>query len=127
MEFIQLLQVNMSLGTLLAFESFIGFFLSPVKNLLGILPSLQETILTFLRIEDIFAYNKSTEISESNNEISGKICVDNLDIAYGYDVPILKILLLPLEPGEKGFLNWALVGAENQTLAKKQYAGIGKI
>ena len=54
--------------------------------------------------EDIFAYNKSTEISESNNEISGKICVDNLDIAYGYDVPILKNISFTIEPGEKVFL-----------------------
>lgn len=108
---------NMSLGTLLAFESFIGFFLSPVKNLLGILPSLQETILTFLRIEDIFAYNKSTEISESNNEISGKICVDNLDIAYGYDVPILKNISFTIEPGEKVFLMGSS-GCGKSTLAK---------
>ena len=108
---------NMSLGTLLAFESFIGFFLSPVKNLLGILPSLQETILTFRRIEDIFAYNKSTEISESNNEISGKICVDNLDIAYGYDVPILKNISFTIEPGEKVFLMGSS-GCGKSTLAK---------
>lgn len=108
---------NMSLGTLLAFESFIGFFLSPVKNLLGILPSLQETILTFRRIEDIFAYNKSTEISESNNEISGKICVDNLDIAYGYDVPILKNISFTIEAGEKVFLMGSS-GCGKSTLAK---------
>lgn len=108
---------NMSLGTLLAFESFIGFFLSPVKNLLSILPSLQETILTFRRIEDIFAYGKSKETIESNNAINGKIRVDNLDIAYGYDIPILKNISFNIEAGEKVFLMGSS-GCGKSTLAK---------
>lgn len=108
---------NMSLGTLLAFESFIGFFLSPVKNLLSILPSLQETILTFRRIEDIFAYGKSKETTESNNAINGKIFVDNLDIAYGYDIPILKNISFSIEAGEKVFLMGSS-GCGKSTLAK---------
>lgn len=108
---------NMSLGTLLAFESFIGFFLSPVKNLLSILPSLQETILTFRRIEDIFAYGKSKETIESNNAINGKIRVDNLDIAYGYDIPILKNISFSIEAGEKVFLMGSS-GCGKSTLAK---------
>lgn len=115
--FYSIIAGNMSLGTLLAFESFIGFFLSPVKNLLGILPSLQETILTFHRIEDIYAYNNSIEFPTSNNEISGKICVDNLDITYGYDVPILKNISFSIDEGETVFLIGSS-GCGKSTLAK---------
>lgn len=108
---------NMSLGTLLAFESFVGFFLSPVKNLLGILPSLQETILTFHRIEDIFIYEKLPESVEDNNILTGEIHVNNLDIAYGYDTPILQNICFNVDAGEKIFLIGSS-GCGKSTLAK---------
>lgn len=108
---------NMSLGTLLAFESFVGFFLSPVKNLLGILPSLQETILTFHRIEDIFIYEKEPESVEDSNILTGEIHVNNLDIAYGYDTPILQNICFNVDAGEKIFLIGSS-GCGKSTLAK---------
>ena len=115
---------NMSLGTLLAFESFVGFFLSPAKNLLGIFPSLQETILTFRRIEDIFVYDEPTGILAHNGAIIGKVCVDNLDVAYGYDKPILKNISFSIEAGDKVFL-MGVSGCGKSTLAKS-LAGIMK-
>lgn len=115
---------NMSLGTLLAFESFVGFFLSPAKNLLGILPSLQETILTFLRVEDIFVYDEPMGIIEHNGLINGKVCVDDLDVAYGYDKPILKNISFSIGAGDKVFLMGAS-GCGKSTLAKS-LAGIVK-
>lgn len=108
---------SMSLGTLLAFESFVGFFLSPVKNLLGILPSLQETILTFHRIEDIFIYEKMPENMEDSNILTGQILVNNLDIAYGYDTPILQNVSFSIDAGEKIFLIGSS-GCGKSTLAK---------
>ena len=108
---------NMSLGTLLAFESFVGFFLSPVKNLLDILPSLQETILTFHRIEDIFIYEKLPESVEDSNILTGEIYVNNLDIAYGYDTPILQNICFNVDAGEKIFLIGSS-GCGKSTLAK---------
>ena len=108
---------SMSLGTLLAFESFVGFFLSPVKNLLGILPSLQETVLTFRRIEDIFAYSNSDGVKEISCQINGKIFVHNLDIAYGYDKPILKNISFNIEACETVFLMGSS-GCGKSTLAK---------
>lgn len=114
----EILSGRMSLGTLLAFESFIGLFLSPIKNLLGILPSLQETILTFRRMEDIFAYSPAEKANvTAMPSIRGNIEVNGLEVAYGFGNPILHGLTFQVTAGDMVFL-MGPSGCGKSTLAK---------
>ncbi len=108
---------EMSLGTLLAFETFVGFFLSPVKNLLGILPSVQETILTFNKIEDILIFFDERNNEYVHTEADGEILLEHVDIAYGFDEPVLRDVSFKIGNQEKIFL-MGTSGTGKSTLAK---------
>lgn len=110
-------QGTMSLGTLLAFESFIGFFLSPIKNLLGILPSVQETLLTLNKIEDILLFSESHHTHDANSRINGEIIMEHVDVAYGFDQPILKDVSFKIDNQDKVFL-MGPSGSGKSTLGK---------
>ncbi len=107
---------EMSLGTLLAFMAFANMFLSPAKNLLGILPSLQETKLTFQRLEDVYAY-KDEKVANLMDEITGDLSVSNLQVAYGYDKPILQDISLEIKSGTDVYL-LGTSGSGKSSLAK---------
>lgn len=108
---------NMSLGTLLAFETFVGFYLSPVKNLLGILPSVQEILLTFNKIEDVLLFLDGNKHNNLNSKVSGEMILDKVDIAYGFDYPILSNVSIKINNQDKVFLMGAS-GSGKSTLAK---------
>ncbi len=108
---------TMSLGTLLAFEAFIGFFISPVKNLLGVLPSIQETMLTFNKIEDVLIFSQELRGNGIAYKASREMLLENVDIAYGFDEPVLRNISLKIGERDKVFLMGAS-GCGKSTLAK---------
>lgn len=108
---------TMSLGTLLAFETFVGFFLSPIKNLLGVLPSVQEMVLTFNRIEDVLIFSESKDNNDTDSKINGEIVLENVDVAYGFDQPVLKNVSIKINNRDKVFL-MGTSGSGKSTLAK---------
>lgn len=115
---------TMSLGTLLAFETFVGFFLSPVKNLLGGLPSVQETLLTFNKIEDVLIFSDICTNNDLYSKASGGMILDNVDIAYGFDEPVLTDVTIKIGNQDKVFLIGAS-GSGKSTLAKTMAGLVG--
>ncbi len=82
---------EMSLGTVLAFEGFVGFFLSPVKTILSILPSLPEIILTFRKMDDVLVFSKvDSLLPASSYRIGDRIEFRDVRIEYGYKTPVLE-------------------------------------
>ena len=82
---------EMSLGTVLAFEGFVGFFLSPVKTILSILPSLPEIILTFRKMDDVLVFSKEDSLlPASSYRIGDRIEFRDVRIEYGYKTPVLE-------------------------------------
>lgn len=99
-----IMEKRMSLGTLLAFETFVGFYLTPVKNLLGLLPSIQETILTFRRIDDILLFSENSKTNKLDQCTKGEVIVESVDVAYGFDTPILYDVSIRITNGDHVFL-----------------------
>ena len=81
---------EMTLGTVLAFEGFVGFFLSPVKSILGILPSLPEIFLTLRKTDDVLVFSDGVLKEKTDYKIQEQIVVKNIDVMYGFEPPILK-------------------------------------
>ena len=120
---------NFTIGTLSAFQGFLGQFLSPVNSLAGIGAQIQALIGETTKIEDVLNYkpdviidlNETDDPSFKNkkfNKLTGKVEVKNLSFAYSpLGEPLLKNLNVSVNKG--GMI--ALVGGSGSgksTVAK---------
>ena len=120
---------NFTIGTLSAFQGFMGQFLSPVNSLAGIGAQIQALIGETTKIEDVLNYkpdviidlNETDDPSFKNkkfNKLTGKVEVKNLSFAYSpLGEPLLKNLNVSVNKG--GMI--ALVGGSGSgksTVAK---------
>lgn len=120
---------NFTAGTLLAFQSFLSQFLSPMSALVNIGRDIQELSGDTAKIEDVMRYKPDVEIdfasisektlSNSNYpRLSGEVEIK--DISFGYSPlaePLLKNLTIKAQPGQM----IALVGGSGSgksTIAK---------
>ena len=85
------LQGHLTLGALITFYSLIIYFLSPIKNLIGLQPMLQTAVVAAERLNDILELQK--EVIDGINT-SGTLKVDiefrNIDFRYGNRELILE-------------------------------------
>ena len=111
-----------TIGMLLAFQGFMGAFLSPVNQLLNAGETMIEMRTQMERVEDVFKYPCDVSESDSHWTENGKL-KGNLElkqVTFGYNAhsePQIKDFSLSLKPGQ----SVALVGASGcgkSTLAK---------
>ena len=111
-----------TIGMLLAFQGFMGAFLSPVNQLLNAGETMIEMRTQMERVEDVFKYPCDVNESDSHWTENGKL-KGNLElkqVTFGYNAhsePQIKDFSLSLKPGQ----SVALVGASGcgkSTLAK---------
>ena len=99
---------NMTLGVLVAFQGLMFQFLTPIQEMLSYFADIQETQGSIDRIEDIFSQSSDgQEISTSRiNLNSNKIkfpCLELENITFGYqklEEPFLKNFNLKIHPGK---------------------------
>ena len=123
-----IVQQSFTPGALFAFQGFLGAFMAPVNQLIGLGQIIQEMETQMERIEDVMNYESDVpeETTEENEGVSEfdreKLmgAVDLKDITFGYsplEPPLIEGFDLHLEPGQ-----WvALVGGSGcgkSTIAK---------
>ncbi len=126
----QVMDGQMTLGTLVAFMFLMNNFMGPVNQLVNVGRMLQETEGDMGRIDDVLDYEVSSEFnqpSEESNNADNKAPLNKLighfemkDITFGYNTtmaPLIEGFSLKLKPGSRV----ALVGGSGSgksTIAK---------
>ncbi|WP_457642391.1 peptidase domain-containing ABC transporter [Persephonella sp.] len=98
----EVIQGNITVGQLIAFQMFAGQLVNPVINLVSVWHELQQALLSVDRIGDIL--NHPTEIKTENsitlNKLVGSIRFVNVKFRYRPDTPyVLKGVSFEIKPG----------------------------
>ena len=101
----QVLKGNMSVGTLITFNSLLGYFLGPMKNLINLQPELQTAIVAAERLGEILDLDIECDENEEKkikpNKFEGDIQLKNIDFRYGTRQLILKDISMNIQKGER--------------------------
>ena len=90
---------QMTLGTLITFSSLLGYFITPIENIIDLQSDIQSAIIATERLADIVDCKK--EKIEGNQFQNGKIEFENIDFRYGHRNLVLDELNFVIEPGSK--------------------------
>lgn len=122
----QVINVDLTLGSYMAFTTLAGYFMEPVSNLVSLQLSIQEANISMRRLSEILDNVREIGMDEGSDEnnlyqeidkIDGEINVSNVTFAYGNRKPALKNVSFTIPKGKKV----ALVGSSGSgksTLAK---------
>ena len=115
----QVIDGNLSLGSLMAFTTMAGYFMDPVGRLVGLQLQIQEANISMKRLTEILDYD--TEQSDGTftelESIDGDIELKNVTFRYGNRKPVLNNISFSIPKGKKV----ALVGESGSgksTIAK---------
>lgn len=90
-----------NLGDLFSFYYIMGFFVSPLKELIKIQPMIQVSKIAMERLDDIFLLNNEETNIKRFNGFENNICVKNVTFSYGFRGDILKNVNIEIKHGEK--------------------------
>lgn len=112
---------NMTIGSLITFNSLLIYFLDPIKNLVDLQPQMQTAVVAADRLGEILdleAEKKEDEYKKlSPNSLKGDIEIKDLDFRYGTRKLILENINISIKKGEKiAFVGES--GSGKTTLAK---------
>ena len=118
----QVMNGNITLGSMMAFMTLSGYFMSPVGRLVNLQISIQEANISMKRISEILDYereqdNVDLQCYQDIDKIEGDIQLKNVSFRYGNRKPALNNISFSIPYGKK----IALVGASGSgksTIAK---------
>lgn len=107
----QVLDGNITIGSLMAFITLSNYFMEPVGNLVGLQLDIQEAQISMKRMAEILEYD-SEEKSEEKNlynscSLKGDICLENVSFRYGNRELALENVSFTIKQNKKT----AIVGA----------------
>lgn len=114
------IQGDMTMGQLITFQTLLGYFLTPVKNLINLQPQMQTALVASDRLGEILDLEieriaEEHKIKEMN--LKGDIELRDITFRYGTRRPVLEHVSMQIRKGER----IALVGESGSgktTLAK---------
>ena len=118
-----ILRGEFTIGMVMAFQGFLGSFMSPANDLISAGQSLQEMITQMERVDDVMSYPDDPNMEEREKRDEYEKLTGNIelkDISFGYSPlgdPLITDFNLTVKPGQK----IALVGRSGcgkSTLAK---------
>ncbi len=117
----QVIEGDITLGSMMAFMTLSGYFMDPVGRLVGLQLQIQEASISMKRISEILDYEREQEEGhgyyQELEKITGDIEVKNVTFRYGNRKPVLNNISFSIPKGKKV----ALVGSSGSgksTIAK---------
>jgi len=118
----QVIEGNITLGSMMAFMTLSGYFMDPVGRLVSLQLSIQEANISMKRISEILDYEREQEGESEQNyqeleSVNGDIEIKNITFRYGNRKPVLNNISFTIPKGKRV----ALVGASGSgksTIAK---------
>ena len=115
----QVIEGEITLGSLMAFTTLSAYFMDPVGRLVGLQLQIQEAGISMKRIAEILDYEEEEKTGQKEEllQLTGDISFHHVTFRYGNRKPVLKDVSFTIGEGEKV----ALVGASGSgksTIAK---------
>lgn len=102
---VNVLNGNMTLGSLITFNALLAYFLDPVKNLINLQPTMQTAIVAAERLGEILDLELEKVQDEKRtlapDSLNLPIRIENLDFRYGTRSLVLKNINMTINAGEK--------------------------
>ena len=122
---IRIIDGGLSIGTLVGFQILVGFFITPIANLVNLGASIQEAEGAVNRLDDVLRYPtdstmnaQQTVAPEAAPRLSGHVELRNVTFGYSrLEPPLIENFSLTLKPGSRVALVGA-TGSGKSTIAK---------
>lgn len=102
---VAVLDGKMTMGQLITFNALLAYFLTPIKNLINLQPTMQTAIVAADRLSEILELSSEKDENEEkrlkNISLKQPITISNLDFRYGTRQLVLKNINMTINPGEK--------------------------
>ena len=95
---------NISIGQLITFNAFLGYYYGLIQDLIQLQPKLQEAYVALDHLVDSLDLKAEKQKEQSKikcEHLKGKIEIENLDFRYGTRKKVLKNINLSIKPGDK--------------------------
>ncbi len=96
---------KMTVGQLITFNALLGYFLTPIKNLINLQPTMQTALVAAERLSEILELSSEKDESDDkklkNVSLTQPINISGLDFRYGTRQLVLKDINMTINPGEK--------------------------
>lgn len=102
---VAVLDGKMTVGQLITFNALLAYFLTPIKNLINLQPTMQTAIVAADRLSEILELASEKDQNEDkrlkNISLKQSIVISNLNFRYGTRQLVLQDINMKINPGEK--------------------------
>lgn len=95
---------KLSAGELLAFLTYIGLLVQPIRVLSRVISSIQQGVASADRVFEILDEKDDVPLAENQviiPNMTGRVCFENVSFSYNKDKKVICSMNMEIEPGEK--------------------------